>query len=88
MMKLNNSRVGEICKLSELSIGNVAKVKKINSTNSVIRRRLYDMGITSGVVLEIRKIAPLGDPVGIRIRGYELCLRKFELKNVDVKVIK
>ena len=87
-LKTKKTQLGNVCKLSELVVGDVAEIVKINTLDKMIRRRLLDMGITCGVRLEIKKIAPLGDPVGIRIRGYELCLRKLELKNVDVKVLK
>ena len=87
-LKGKKTQCGQISKLSDLVVGDVAEIVKINTSEKMIRRRLFDMGITSGVRLEIKKIAPLGDPVGIKLRGYELCLRKSELKNVDVKVLK
>ena len=46
------------------------------------------MGITRGVVLEIKKIAPLGDPIDIYLRGYELCLRKADMEGIDIRVVK
>ena len=45
------------------------------------------MGITRGVLIEIKKIAPLGDPVDIALRGYELCVRKEDMKSIDIKVV-
>jgi ferrous iron transport protein A len=45
------------------------------------------MGITKGVVVQIKKIAPLGDPVDIELRGYELCLRRADMRQIDIKVI-
>ena len=45
------------------------------------------MGITKGVIIEIKKIAPLGDPVDISLRGYELCLRKADMASIDIKVV-
>ena len=46
------------------------------------------MGITKGVEIEIKKIAPLGDPVDIRLRGYELCIRRKDMRSIDIKVVK
>lgn len=80
-------KVGEICKLSELKIGQKAVVKKLNLENKEIRRHLLDMGVTRGVQVKIKKIAPMGEPIDLEIRGYELALRKAELKNIEVEVI-
>lgn len=79
---------GDKCKLSELKIGQKAKVIKLNIDNPEIRRHLLDMGITKGTEITIKKVAPLGDPVDIELRGYELCIRKEEMKNIDVEVLK
>lgn len=75
-----------ICELSDLKIGQRAKVLKINVTNKEIRRHLFDMGVTRGVEVRIKKIAPMGEPVDIEIRGYELALRKQEMKGIEVEV--
>jgi ferrous iron transport protein A len=75
-----------ICELSDLKIGQKAKVLKINVTNKEIRRHLFDMGVTRGVEVRIKKIAPMGEPVDIEIRGYELALRKQEMKGIEVEV--
>lgn len=72
--------------LNELKVGQRGIVLDVKSTNVFIRRRLFDMGITKGVEVKVKKIAPLGDPVSIELRGYELALRKEELKNVQVGV--
>lgn len=71
--------------LDDLKVGECGVVLDVKSPNVFVRRRLYEMGITKGVLIKIKKIAPLGDPVGIELRGYELALRKEELKNVEVK---
>ena len=81
-------KTGEECKLSELQVGQKAKVLKLNEENKAIRRHLLDMGITRGVVIEIKKIAPLGDPIDIYLRGYELCLRKADMEGIDIRVVK
>lgn len=71
-------------KLSELKKGDRAKVVFIDSNNKLLKRRMLDMGITSGVEIFVKKIAPLGDPIDIELRGYELCLRKDDLSNIEV----
>ena len=71
-------------KLSELKKGEKGKVLAINNSNAILKRRLLDMGVTGGVEVIVKKIAPLGDPVCIEIRGYELCLRKCELSCIEV----
>ena len=76
------------CKLSDLKVGQSAKVIKLNIENKEIRRHLLDMGITRGVTIKVKKIAPMGDPIDIELRDYELCLRKAELKQIDVEVTK
>lgn len=70
--------------LSQLKIGEKATVVVVNGEGA-IRRRLFDMGITPGAEVYLRKKAPLGDPIEIAIRGYELTLRKTEASQVEVK---
>lgn len=70
--------------LKEEACGETAKVKKLNGEGPV-KRRIMDMGITKGSEVYIRKVAPLGDPVEITIRGYELSLRKHDAACVEVK---
>ncbi len=73
--------------LSELKIGQKAKVLKLNILSKEIRRHLLDMGLTRGAEVKIKKIAPLGDPIDIELRGYELCISKNDLKQIEVEVI-
>ncbi len=73
--------------LADLIYGQKAKVIKLNTEDKALRRRLLDMGITEGVQVKIKRIAPLGDPYDIELRGYELCLRKRDLSFIDVEVI-
>ena len=80
-------RTGEKCNLSELEVGQKAKVLKLYEENKAIRRHLLDMGITRGVEITIKKVAPMGDPVDIELRDYELCLRKEDLSKIEVDVI-
>lgn len=80
--------IGEICSLSELKIGQTAVVKSINIKNKDVKRHLLDMGLTKGTNVSIKKIAPMGDPIDIVLRGYELAIRKADLKQIEVEVIK
>ena len=70
--------------LSELRVGESGVVTTVNGEGA-IRRRLFDMGITPGVEVYLRKKAPLGDPIEISLRGYELTLRKAEAALVEIK---
>ena len=71
-------------KLSDLKKGERAKVVYINNSNHSLKRRMLDMGITSGAEVLVKKVAPLGDPICIELRGYELCLRKHDLCGIEV----
>ncbi|MBQ4271560.1 MAG: ferrous iron transport protein A [Clostridiales bacterium] len=70
--------------LREVKIGQTCKVVKIHGEGPV-KRRIMDMGITKGVEIYVRKVAPLGDPVEITVRGYELSLRKHDAEMVEVE---
>ncbi len=74
-----------ILKLDEFKIRQEGKVVKVNGEGRV-RRRLFDMGVTPGAEVYLRKKAPLGDPIEITIRGYELTLRKDEACLVECEV--
>lgn len=69
--------------LREAKVGQTVKVVKLNGEGA-IKRRIMDMGITKGVEIYIRKVAPLGDPVEITVRGYELSLRKADAEMIVV----
>lgn len=69
-------KIGESGHLSDLKRGQKCVVLDFHNDNAALRRHLLDMGITKGVKIEVKKIAPLGDPVDILLRGYELCIRK------------
>lgn len=71
--------------LSQFKIGESGKIKTVTGEGA-IRRRLFDMGVTPGAELTMRKKAPLGDPIEITIRGYELTLRKVEAACVEVEL--
>lgn len=70
--------------LSDVKIGESVKVKALKGEGPV-RRRIMDMGITKGVEINLRKVAPLGDPIEVNVRGYELTLRKSEAENIEVE---
>ncbi|WP_461880181.1 FeoA family protein [Fusicatenibacter sp.] len=70
--------------LKEISVGETVKVVKLNGSGPV-KRRIMDMGITKGVDVFVRKVAPLGDPVEVTVRGYELSLRKADAEMIEVE---
>ena len=70
--------------LRDVPVGQSARVVKIHGEGAV-KRRIMDMGITKGVEVYVRKLAPLGDPVEVNLRGYELSIRKADAEMVEVK---
>jgi ferrous iron transport protein A len=70
--------------LKEVKVGQTVKVVKLQGEGAV-KRRIMDMGITKGVEIYVRKVAPLGDPVEVTVRGYELSLRKNDAEMVEVE---
>ncbi len=71
--------------LSELKPKEKGKIVKVGGKGSV-HRRILDMGVVSGTMVEVQRVAPLGDPIEIRVKGYNLTLRKEEAKNIQVEV--
>lgn len=80
-------KIKEKGSLADLRKGQIARVTNMQSDNPSLRRRLLDMGITKGVVLEVKKIAPFGDPIDLWLRGYELCVRRKDVEGIEVEVI-
>ncbi|MBR3307193.1 MAG: ferrous iron transport protein A [Lachnospiraceae bacterium] len=70
--------------LAEASVGEKVKVIKVHGEGAV-RRRIMDMGITKGVEISIRRVAPLGDPFELTVRGYELSLRKADSEMIEIE---
>ena len=70
--------------LREIQVGSTVKVVKLHGEGAV-KRRIMDMGITKGVEVYVRKLAPLGDPVEVNVRGYELSIRKADAKMIEVE---
>ena len=70
--------------LKDVAVGEKAIVKRL-SGEGALKRRIMDMGVTKGVELFVRKVAPLGDPIEVTVRGYELSLRKAEAENILVE---
>lgn len=70
--------------LKEAAIGDTVTVVKLHGEGAV-KRRIMDMGITKGVSVKIRKVAPLGDPIEVTVRGYELSLRKADAEMIEIE---
>ena len=70
--------------LREVSIGSTVTVKKLTGEGAV-KRRIMDMGLTKGTTVTVRKVAPLGDPIELTVRGYELSIRKADAEMVEVQ---
>ncbi|MGX8699360.1 MAG: FeoA family protein [bacterium] len=70
--------------LKDAKIGSTVKVVKLHGEGAV-KRRIMDMGITKGVEIFVRKVAPLGDPIELTVRGYELSLRKADAEMIEVQ---
>ena len=70
--------------LKQAAIGDTVKVVKLHDEGAV-KRRIMDMGITRGAEVHIRKVAPLGDPIEVTVRGYELSLRKADAEMIEVE---
>lgn len=70
--------------LKEASIGETVKVVKLHGQGAV-KRRIMDMGITKGVEIFVRKVAPLGDPIEVKVRNYELSIRKEDAHNIEIE---
>jgi ferrous iron transport protein A len=70
--------------LRDAKIGSTVTVKKINGEGA-LKRRIMDMGITKGVQIYVRKVAPLGDPIEVTLRSYELSIRKADAENIVIE---
>ena len=70
--------------LKEVACGQTVKVKKLSGEGAV-KRRIMDMGLTKGVDVKIRKVAPLGDPIEVTVRGYELSIRKSDAEMIEIE---
>ncbi len=70
--------------LKDAKVGQTVKVVKLHGEGAV-KRRIMDMGITKGVEVHVRKVAPLGDPIEVTVRGYELSLRKADSQMIEVE---
>ncbi|MFG6355250.1 MAG: ferrous iron transport protein A [Acetatifactor sp.] len=70
--------------LKESKVGDTVRVVKLHGEGAV-KRRIMDMGLTKGVEVQIRKVAPLGDPIEVAVRGYELSIRKADAEMIEVE---
>ena len=73
--------------LRQTPIGSTVRVVKLRGEGAV-KRRIMDMGITKGVMVCVRKVAPLGDPIEVTVRGYELSIRKADAEMIEVETVK
>ena len=73
-----------VTNLREVKVGQTCKVKRLHGEGAV-KRRIMDMGLTKGVEVYVRKVAPLGDPMELNVRGYELSIRKADAEMVEVE---
>jgi ferrous iron transport protein A len=80
----NKEMEAEMKTLKDANVGERVKVSRIEG-NGPVRRRIMDMGITKGVEIFIRKVAPLGDPLELTVRGYELSVRKADAELIEVE---
>ncbi len=70
--------------IDELKKGEKAKIINVNIRDNILKRKILEMGLTKNTIICIKKIAPFNDPISIEVRGYELCLRKKDLSNIEV----
>ena len=70
--------------LNQIKVGHSSKIVRLNGEGAV-KRRIMDMGLTKGVEVFVRKLAPLGDPIEVTVRGYELSLRKADAQMIEVQ---
>ena len=80
----SGERGHEMKTLREVKVGHSARVVKLHGEGA-LKRRIMDMGITKGVTVTIRKVAPLGDPLELTVRGYELSLRKADAEMIEIE---
>lgn len=72
--------------LKESKVGDTVRVVKLHGEGAV-KRRIMDMGLTKGVEVQVRKVAPLGDPIEVTVRGYELSIRKADAEMIEVESV-
>jgi len=83
--KSAGTRADHVSRLSELEVGQTAKIVKVGAVGE-IKRRLMEMGLVAGAKVEVERLAPLGDPVEVKVMGYHLSLRKSEAAEIEVKL--
>lgn len=83
----SSNAIGNKCPLSQLKVNQKGKVLSFVSDNKALRRRLLDMGVTKNCIIKVKQFSPLGDPVNVSLRGYDLCIRKNDMNNIMVEVI-
>jgi Fe2+ transport system protein FeoA len=83
---MENKKITSITSLNKLKIKQKAEIIGLKGSG-LVHRRMLDMGLVKGAIIEIEKVAPLGDPIDVKVKGYHLSLRKEEAKNVIVKLL-
>jgi len=81
---VNNATATSPTRLADLAVGQSARVVRIE-TNGAIRQRLLDMGVTRGAEVLVKRVAPLGDPIEVSIKGYNLAIRRYEAQTIRVR---
>ena len=82
---MNHTKESQPRTLQELSPGESGMIVSVGNQSGAVKRRLVDMGLTPGTEITVRKVAPLGDPVELTVRGYELSVRKGDAENIEVR---
>lgn len=85
MHSAGTAQMDDTVTLDKLPVGKLAKITKVGGEGE-LRCRLLDMGLIPKTIIEIVKVAPMGDPLELRLRGYELTLRKDDAKNIEVEL--
>lgn len=85
IIRRKNNMATQMGTLNNVRIGKTVTIKKINGSGAV-KRRIMDMGLTKGTDVYVRKVAPLGDPIELTVRGYELSVRKADAALIDVEI--
>ncbi len=73
-------------RLSEMKVGTSARIKTVKG-EGVLRKRLLDLGLTPGTIVMVRRTAPMGDPIQLHLRGYELTLRRIEAEKMEIQEV-
>ena len=87
-MNKNSLQVGGVYKLNEITVGSIAEIIDVTSDNGFVKRRLLELGVIKGSVVQLKKTSPLGGLKSIKVKDYELALRDCDLKGIIVRLVK